>query len=369
MAARILLVTFQQAMRSVVLTLFPISFIALIAWATAGSASGNTSDPIRAAIWLWLGAHLVPFHLLLAPAFISSSLSYLPIAAAALPFIAIRSGYKRSAELLTNERAARSFVTLWYTLIATLACALVQGQNVKPVLYLVPLYVGSLSLISTIKFEANYFVKFKAIIYSFLTIFGLSLILIATSLSTHFKVVNDLAIVIQPGWVGGVLLLALQVLYLPNIALSAVSYVFGLGFTIGAHTQIDPFTFHLTSLPAIPILGALPTGKNPWLLAGALLLFAAVLFNQINIFRDTFETKARHLEIIKVLAPTSLFILLISYLASGSLVTKELTPVGISWWKLSAALLVVQVVTLIVGLYLPLLVKGLLNRGEVKNNA
>ena len=54
---RILLVTLQQALRSIVLTLFPISFIALVAWATAGSETGNTADPIRAAIWLWLGAH------------------------------------------------------------------------------------------------------------------------------------------------------------------------------------------------------------------------------------------------------------------------------------------------------------------------
>ena len=60
---RILLVTIQQALRSVALTLFPLSFIALFAWSTAGSATGNTSDPIRAAIWLWLGSHLIPFEI------------------------------------------------------------------------------------------------------------------------------------------------------------------------------------------------------------------------------------------------------------------------------------------------------------------
>ena len=366
MAARILLVTFQQAMRSVVLTLFPISFIALIAWATAGSTSGNTSDPIRAAIWLWLGAHLVPFHLSLAPAFIPGAVSYLPIAAAVFPFLAIRSGFQRSAALLDNERAARSFVSLWYTLIATIAGAFVQSPSVKPVIYLLPLYVGFIALIATTNFSAKYFEKFRTLGHFFLLMIGVALILVAISLAAHFKVVNDLAVVIQPGWVGGVLFLLLQLLYLPNIAISALSYLFGIGFSIGAHTQIDPFNFHLTSLPAIPVLGALPTGKNPWLIAGLALLVAAVFINQANIFRDIFETKARALEIIKVAIPCAITILLFTFLSSGSLLTKELTPVGPSWWKPAVLFLVVQGVLIVVGLLIPLLIRKIWRRKAEK---
>ena len=61
MVARALGVSFRQALRSVALTLFPLAFIALFSWATAGSTSGNTSDPIRASAWLYLGVHLIPF--------------------------------------------------------------------------------------------------------------------------------------------------------------------------------------------------------------------------------------------------------------------------------------------------------------------
>ncbi len=369
MAARILLVTFQQAMRSVVLTLFPISFIALIAWATAGSTSGNTSDPIRAAIWLWLGAHLVPFHLSLAPAFIPGAVSYLPIAATFFPFLAVRSGFQRSAALLGNERAARSFVVLWYTLIATTSGVLVQSPSVKPVIYLVPIYVGFIALISTTNFSAKYFEKFRILSFSFILLIGTALILVAISLATHFKVVNDLAVVIQPGWVGGVLFLLLQLLYLPNIAISALSYLFGLGFSIGAHTQVDPFNFHLTSLPAIPVLGALPTGKNPWLISGVALLAIALLLNQINLFRDIFDTKQRILEIIKVTVPFAIAILLLTYLSSGSLLTKELTPVGPSWWKPAVLFLAIQVALLITGLFIPLLVKKIWHRKGEKFDA
>lgn len=53
--------TTAQVARSIAFVLFPISFIALLAWATAGSATGNTGDPLRAALWIWLGAHQVPF--------------------------------------------------------------------------------------------------------------------------------------------------------------------------------------------------------------------------------------------------------------------------------------------------------------------
>ena len=58
MVASALGVSFRQAFRSVSLTLFPLAFIALFTWASAGSTSGNTSDPVRASAWLFLGAQI-----------------------------------------------------------------------------------------------------------------------------------------------------------------------------------------------------------------------------------------------------------------------------------------------------------------------
>mgnify|MGYP003338747930 CR=1 FL=1 len=45
----LLLVSFKQAVRSTTLIILPLSFISLVAWATAGSSTGNTADPLRAA--------------------------------------------------------------------------------------------------------------------------------------------------------------------------------------------------------------------------------------------------------------------------------------------------------------------------------
>ena len=80
MVARRLYVTLQQVIRSILIVLFPLAFITLFAWATAGSTYGTTSDPMRAAVWLWLGAHLAPFNIVSNE--VTGYLSYLPIGAA-----------------------------------------------------------------------------------------------------------------------------------------------------------------------------------------------------------------------------------------------------------------------------------------------
>ena len=59
----ILLGSLKQAVRSTTLILLPLSFISLVAWATAGSSTGNTADPLRAAIWFYLIAHHIPLDL------------------------------------------------------------------------------------------------------------------------------------------------------------------------------------------------------------------------------------------------------------------------------------------------------------------
>jgi len=359
MLGRILLITFQQAMRSVVLTLFPIGFISLVAWATAGSATGNTSDPIRAALWLWLAAHLIPFHLALAPSLTSGALTYLPLAAAILPFLAIRSGFKRSASFLENIRAARSFMIIWYVLFATAAAALSQSSSIKPVLYLAPVYAGLLALIATAETTLPFIVNSKFIFQLFGIFLGAALVFDAVSMAIHFKVMHDLAIVIQPGWVGGILFLAIQLLYLPNIALATLSYLFGIGFSIGAATQISPFNFHLTALPAIPVLSALPTGKHPLVIIAVAVLLVFIFLHQ----RKTFTHAQTLLENSKILfsqvLPVALLLAGIAFLSGGELITKDMNPVGISWWSLPGIFLAAEILTALFALYLPALVKYL----------
>ena len=353
---RILLVAFQQALRSVALTLLPLSFIALFAWSTAGSATGNTSDPIRAAIWMWLGSHLVPFKLSLASGFSSGALSYLPIGAAIFPWLAIRSGFRRATEFLENPRGARTFVVFFYTALATIAAALSQSNNIKPNIFLTPLFVLLLALSATINYQAEFFQRFGFLFQAFIALLGATTLVIGISLIMHFEIVKSLAIVIQPGIMGGVLFTILQLLYLPNIAMAGVSYLFGSGFSLGLGTLISPLTLDINSIPAIPILGAIPTAKHPLLLLTLLLPILVIALNQFKIFHKYREFNLRQKETLVTVFPSLLLLVLFSYFAGGTLLTQDMKPVGIAWWKLPAIFGAIQLMILLFGLYIPKLV-------------
>lgn len=342
MIARVLLVTFSQALRSIVLSLLPITTISLIGWALAGSQTGNTSDPLRASIWFWLGAHLIPFQLKLAPAFIPTFFSYLPIAAAIIPVIALRSGFKRAALELNNEKAARSFLTLWYGLIVTLAALAMQSETVKPVIYFAPIYAGSLALISSINLQNEFFRPFKYLGYLFLTLFGTAILGIAFSLAMNFSVVKSLNVVVEPGLVGGVLLVALQILYLPNLAVAAISYMCGVGFSIGSGTLVSPFVFKLNGIPAIPILGALPSKASSLNIALIIIPILFLLFNQIRSLRGANGISDG---LKKIVESTWIFIpitLLLGYQSGGIFISNSLSSFGVKWWSLVAIFLSLQ---------------------------
>ena len=354
---RILLVAFQQALRSVALTLLPLSFIALFAWSTAGSATGNTSDPIRAAIWLWLGSHLIPFKLSLASGFSSGALTYLPIGAAIFPWLAIRSGFRRASEFLGNPRGARTFIIFFYTAIATIAAVLSQSINIKPNLLLTPVFILIIGLSATINYQSDFFKRSTFFINALIALLGLTILLIGFSLILHFEIVKSLAVVIQPGIMGGILFTILQLLYLPNIALAGASYLMGPGFSLGLGTLISPLNLDINSLPAIPILGALPTNKHPLLLLFLLAPIIIIVLNQFKIFNKFRDFQIRQNEIFLTLIPIVLLLTLLSYFSGGTLLTQEMNPVGTSWWKLPAIFISLQLIALVIGLYIPKLVR------------
>ena len=362
MLARALLVSFQQALRSIALTLFPLAFIALVAWATAGSSSGNTTDPIRASLWLWLGAHLIPFTLHLPPAFDAGALSILPLGAAIFPLLAIRSGINRSIAALEKTRPARIFFSLWYLVFVLAATLLSQTADVKPSLIIAPLYTILMIVIASINFTHPALAPLRYATHIFTLLAGLALILFGASLALHFSIAKNLTTVLQPGWIGGVLLLAIQILYLPNLAIHALSYFLGFGFALGAHTHISPTIFTIKEIPAIPILGGLPTGKHPLYLLGLILVFALSLFISLSVIRRHSDFNNRIREFAQLILGGSLLLALASVLASGTLLTAALHPVGVRWWPLSAAFAASQSLFVLIALVIPAGIRKLQSR-------
>ncbi|MGI5284072.1 DUF6350 family protein [Nonomuraea polychroma] len=114
-----------------------------------------------------------------------------------------------------------------------------------------------------------------AVATALLLVAGLALVLVAVVL--NFDQVAELSSVLSPGFVGGVLLVLLQLLYLLNVVIWASSYIAGPGFAIGADTLVAPTGVQLGTVPSLPLLGALPESGpvSAWMMAVIALPFAA----------------------------------------------------------------------------------------------
>jgi hypothetical protein len=183
---------------------------------------------------------------------------------------------------------------------------------------------------------------------------GVSFIVVSALIFINFSQVRTITTSLQPGIFGGVLLLFLNILYLPNAAIAAASYFSGTGLAVGAGTLISPHSYSLGEIPALPLLGILPVGPEPFALLGILFFIGLGAF--LGYLTANFDLRA--------IAQSYLFIViglvLLGYLASGSLITAEMGSMGVSIWKfaLSVAL------EMGIGLAITILITNkVLNRG------
>ena len=330
---RVLSVSLSHAIRGAAFVLLPFAFIALIAWATAGSATGTTTDPIRGAAWIWVGAHHIPFSLALPPTGVPGYFSYLPWGAIALPFLAIRSTFNRALDRLQGDfhdiNGVRTAYSIFYTIIVTAVAYLISSPAVSPQWYLAPIFAFLISIIATLTCGHRIKMSAPVIIASRLmaVIVGISMVAVGALIFVNFSQVKDLQISLQAGIFGGALLLLLNVLYLPNAAIAFASYLAGSGFAVGAGTLISPWWYQNGQIPVLPLLGILPTQRHPLFIA------AAIFFIAIGVLMAYWTLDGG----IQLLLQTAIFFavmtLLVAYLSSGSLMTDEMGAFGVSIWK------------------------------------
>ena len=361
MLRRILSISLIQAAKGAALTLFPSIFISLLAWSTAGSTSGNTTDPIRGAVWIWLGAHLSPFELHTTTSQGLGFLSILPLGAIIFPMWAVRRTFGRVIEVAPKIRAARIFYILFYTLI-TITLAIVTATNsVTPMWYYAGLCAAITALVST--FTLNPRPALAIMVYIFSIAWGIAAISLSISLLAHWQVVHDLSVVIAPGLIGGILFTALQILYIPNMALAGLGYFTGSGFSLGAHTLVSPTTFTLHQIPAIPILGGLPTGTHPFLLVGVI-FWPLLFFSSYFVIGKVHQSwSARNREILRTFIMTTFFIWEISYFASGELLTPSMKRTGILPERTTSIAALSALAISVIFFYGPTLFRRIVKRG------
>ena len=357
MVASALGVSFRQALRSVSLTLFPLAFVALFTWASAGSTSGNTGDPVRASAWLFLGAHLIPFSL---P---TGKLTVLPLLAVIYPMWAIRRGLPTVEAAFNKINGARLVYAFWYALLCELLALASMHHGVSANLYLTPLMTFIIAMVATLKFDRYHNRTLYFALYLFALTLGCAALVFAFSLYGHWNEMKSITVVLGGGVVGGILLTLLQILYLPNIALATLSYLTGIGFSFGSHSTINATQVTIGQVPALPFVSALPTGIHKELNYGiafwGLLFIALFIFIQksersiLRITRDLFAQGIRFFIVIAVIA----------YLSAGELLTDSLNPVGVIWWRFVAYLAAAFISASIVAIYLPALLRRALHRG------
>ncbi len=365
-----LLVSFKQAVRSITLILLPLSFISLIAWATAGSSTGNTADPLRAALWFFLIAHHIPLDLSLSNNAISGALTYFPIGALLIPFLAIRSGYRKIIEE-QDEFAPRQkrlliiSLALSYAAVGTILSLFATGNTVSAPFYLVfPILfiVAGLSAFLSSNLLPEHGIKFpwqRALKVSWIVLMaliGIGGLIFSLSLGWHFTTVLQLTQVIEPGIFGGLAFLAVQILYLPNFAIAALSYLAGSGVVIGNGSWLNPFVHRIDEIPAIPLLGGLPVHPHPYLIL-LMLLFVAIGFLIARygegIFSDRVEQQRFYLATLGFIVVLTLFI---ARASSGELLSSNLSSVGPQWWLMPIMLTLEIALGIALRIYLPILI-------------
>ena len=356
MVARALGVSFRQALRSVALTLFPLAFIALFAWASAGSTSGNTSDPVRASAWLYLGVHLVPFSL---P---SGKLTILPLLAVAYPMWAIRRGLPTVESAFSKLNGARLFYALWYAALSELLALISIHHHVIPNLIVTPTFTFLIAMIATAPYNPERLQAFYFALYLLAISLGVATLFYAWGLYQHWGEMKNIAVILSPGIVGGILSVAIQLLYLPNIAIMGLAYLTGIGFQFGVGSSISATHLRLGEIPALGALSPIPTNLHP------ALRYAAISWLFVFIILFIFIQR-RYLGLAKQIQSSmvqgvQLFIVVgvIAYLSAGELMTSYLNPVGVVWWRFVEYLALAYLLAMVLTILIPAGIRSLMHR-------
>lgn len=356
MLTRVLGAALPQVLRSVAWLLLPTSFIALLAWATAGSATGNTGDPLRAALWIWIGAHSIPFDLSLPPSGLAGYLSYLPLGALIFPVLAIRSGVARTIERLDNDSSlvgpARAAFAVLYALFAVGASFFSKTESIRPVWYFAIIYVLPFTLLCAATVGRRVALG-QGFLYGsriIALLLGISSIVFGILLLANISMVKNLTTVLQPGIFGGFLLLLLNILYIPNAIVSTLAYFSGVGFAVGSGTLVSPTSFRLNKIPAMPLLGALPENKSLISLMGILVIVAA------GALLVTWTISLDQKVLVQSLIVAVLLAAFVGYSGSGALITDAMSAVGVSTWKFTLAIAAQLGLGAALAIYLPRLI-------------
>jgi hypothetical protein len=166
---------------------------------------------------------------------------------------------------------------------------------------------------------------------------GAGALLVAGSLVVHHGRVETLSGQVGGGW-SGVPILLLGVLAAPNAAIAGASYVAGPGFAVGAGSGVSLGSTVHGTLPAFPVLGAVPSGpaSTPvWLLTAVTPVIAGACVARAVSAEPSWLLRLRTAGIAGVLA--ALLGMLLGWQGGGAIGSGRLSAFGASPWRFGLA--------------------------------
>ncbi|MGI8692187.1 MAG: cell division protein PerM [Geodermatophilaceae bacterium] len=159
---------------------------------------------------------------------------------------------------------------------------------------------------------------------------------VAIALSLDMGRYAELSRAVAPTWTGAVGLMLVALLLLPNAAVFAASAGVGPGFSLGQGTTVGAFEVHLDTVPAFPLLAALPDGGQPPFAALLIPLLAGIAIGAVLVRRLDADdergpfTTALWAGLCGVLSGMLLGVA--AYAAGGPLGSGQLATIGPSGW-------------------------------------
>lgn len=148
------------------------------------------------------------------------------------------------------------------------------------------------------------------------------------------------------GGLGGIPVLLLGVLAAPNAAIAGSAYLAGPGFSLGSGTHVGLFATAHGTLPAFPLLAAVPSGApNPlaWAAAALTPLVAGGYVTRVAVRVSGWWRRAATVAGAAGLAGATMFLL--GWQGGGAVGDGRLATVGASPWQLGGALAAAVAVT------------------------
>ena len=327
--------------------------VVLIAWAADSRSGAGAGGAIRTALQLWLAAHRVPLHveggtIVLAPLGLTLGLAWLVARAAAVLARGQQVEHPRAVGVIAVA------VGVPYAVLAAFVASAAHSSHVHPdpamalagglVLGLVSAGWGAARGVGLV--HACWEELPPAVARplagglaatAVLAIGGL--LLVVASLTTHAATAWSDVGALGGGVVASGAVLLLDLVLVPNAALAAVGYLAGPGFAVGAGGAVTIGSVHPGSLPALPLLAAVPHSPAGVVVEGLVLaaLVGSGLAAAATVARFGEPLLRTMLLALGAGAVTGICIAVLVAVAGGSAGPGRMTAVGASPWQTGLA--------------------------------